>query len=268
MGKLTKLLIIPFLLFLLASTASASGTWSQESITTLKQCNMSCGPDIVRIDDYNDDAILISLIRNNTVIESDILTSSVTMDNNLIKVNAYKSYSGKRSVIVYSRVVPTFTVSTKNEQLSYSNYDYKAEIAITCKNVNAYNVKGSYESENVDFDNRPKSFKYSEVFEGTEIIKTFECSPGTSPILMLNIEYEDDVGTEYVQKFDILNNIPAKIEKVEQESTTRGYTIVRKSAEDIEKRIFYNAINRALNHIEFSVEAEAELRTIMKQLKD
>ncbi len=268
MSKLTKLLIIPFLLFLLASTASASGTWSQESITTLKQCNMSCGPDIVRIDDYNDDAILISLIRNNTVIESDILTSSVTMDNDLIKVNAYKSYGGKRSVIVYSRVVPSFAVSTKNEHLSYSNYDYKAEITIICKNANAHNVKYTYEYENIDFNKNPRVFRDFKVIEDSEIVKTFKCSPGTVPVLMLKIEFEDDVGNKYVQKFDILNNLPAKIEKVEPKSTTHGYTIVRKSTEDIEKRIFYNAIERALRHIDFSEEAEAELRTIMKQLKD
>ncbi len=261
--------IISILLFFIIFSQAASATeWTQESVTKLKQCNMSCGPDIIRIDDYNDNAILVSLIRNNTVIESDILTSSVLMDNDLIKVNAYKSYSGKRSVIVYSRVAPAFTVSTETTRQSFSNCECRSEITITCKNVNAYNVKGSYESENVDFDNRPKTFKYPEVSEGTEIVKTLRCSPGTSPVLMLNIEYEDEVGTKYVQKFDILKNIPAKIEKVEPESTSRGYTIIRKSTEDIEKRIFYNAINRALNHIEFSSEAETELRNIMGQLKE
>lgn len=262
--------IIPILLFLIifSQAASASAAWSQESITTLKPCNMSCGPDIVRIDDYNDDAILISLIRDNTVIESDILTSSVLMDNDLIKVNAYKSYSGKRSVIVYSRVVPSFAVSTKTEPQPYSNYDYNAEITITCKNADAHNVKYTYEFENIEFNKRPKQFRDSTVIEDTKIVKTFKCSPGTAPLLMLKIEFEDDVGNKYVQNFDILNNIPAKIEKVEPKSTTHGYTIVRKSTGDIEKKIFYNAIERALRHIDFSAEAEAELRTILKQLKE
>ncbi len=261
MGSTSKILIL--LLLFLIPAASASSVWTQESITTLKQCNLSCGSDIIRINDFNDDAVFISLIRDNQVIESTILESSALMDDGLIKVDQVRSYRGKRSVIVYSKVVPRFTISTETKE---SNGKYTSEITINCIGQPAYNVKCFVESGNISFNSRMRDFRLKTFPVDDEIIKKVKYSLDENPEMILNIEYEDDLGNDYVQKFDLLNNLPIKTEVVESEPKTTGYTIIRHSMEYREKEIFYRAIERALNHIDFSEEVETELRSIMEKL--
>lgn len=262
MGLKTKILLL-LSIFCIISTCSASGAWTQESLTTLKICNLSCGPDTIRINDFNDDAIFISLIRDNQVIESDILESSVLMDDGLIKVVHKTSYSGKRSVLVYSKNVPTFAVSVDTTE---RNNKYNSDITINCINPPAYNVKCSVESENVKLYKKYRPIKYN-IFD-TELVKSIRYSLNDNPAMNLTIEYEDDLGNDYIQKFDLLNNLPVKVETVEKgPKKTNGYTIIKHSVQDREKEIFYRAIERALNHIQFSPEAEAELRSIQKQLE-
>lgn len=260
MGLKTKIFLL-LSIFCIISTCSASDTWTQESLTTLKICNLSCGPDTIRINDYNDNAIFISLIRDDQVVESDILESSVLMDDGLIKVVHTTSYSGKRSVVVYSKNVPRFTVSTDTEE---NNEKYNSDITINCVNPPAYNVKCSVESENVKFYRGLNDFRYYKF--DTELEKRIRYKLYNVPSINLTIEYEDDLGNDYIQKFDLLNNLPVKVEMVKKEKS-KGYTIIKHSVEDREKEIFYRAIERALNHIQFTPEAEAELRSIQKQLE-
>lgn len=258
MGLKTKILLL-LSIFCIISTCSA-GDWTQESVSRLKHCNLSCGSDTIRINDFNDDAVFISLIRDNQVIESEILESSVLMDDGLIHVVHTKSYSGKRSIVVYSKNVPRFTVSTDTEDLGDG---YKSKLSINCVNAPAYNVKCSIESKNVKMSRKYRPIKYNKLNEDTEIERGVRYSLNENPSVNLTIEYEDDLGNDYIQKFDVLKNLPVK---VDENINTGGYTIIHRPRGDIEKRIFYKAISRALVHIDFSPETETELKKIQKQL--
>lgn len=262
MGKKTKILLL-LSIFCIISTCSA-GDWTRESVSTLTRCNLSGGSDIIRVIDFNDDAVFISLIRDNQVIESAILESSVLMDDGLIKVVHTTSYSGKRFITVYSKNVPRFTVSTDTKEQFNG---YKSKMFITCVNAPAYNVKYYLESENVKMVKKYRPVKYNKLDVDTETERCIRYSLNENPSVNLTIEYEDDLGNEYVQKFDVLKNLPVKVVHEPTEPVKGGYTIIRRSVEDREKEIFYRAIERALNHIDFSAEAEAELRSIQKQLE-
>lgn len=265
MEKITKL-ILPFLLFCLISTASASSEWTLTGCTELKKCSLPCGSQTVSIIDFNDDAVLIDVFEGGNVTDTVLvsLSSSELFNNDMAKVSYYLTNGAKRRVAVYTRNVPRFTVSTESRQSG--NY-YISDITIKCLNQDAKNVKISMDSENVKFRKEFRDLRYWSITEDTEIEKSIKYKLLPNPSIIINIEWEDGAGNEYNKEFDILKNVeinkPA-IEKNEQKSP--GYTIIRNSAEDREKKIFYRAIERALNHIDFSEEVENELRSIMEKL--
>lgn len=266
MEKITKL-ILPFLLFCLVSTASASSEWTLTGCTELKKCSLPCGSQTVSIIDFNDDAVLIDVFEGGNVTRSLLISlgSTELFNDDMSKVTYYLTNGARRRVAVYTRNVPRFTFSTESRQSG--NY-YISDITIKCLDLDAKDVEVSMDSENVEFRKDFRDLRYNSIPENTKIEKSIKYKLEENPSITINIEWEDGAGNEYNKEFDILKNVeinkPA-IEKNEQKSS--GYTIIRRSIEDREKEIFYRAIERALNHIQFSPEAEAELRSIQKQLE-
>jgi len=265
MGKLTKLLI-PFLLFLLISTASASDTWTLTGCSEIKQCSLSCGLQIVSITDFNDGMILLNVTENGSEIETIFLSRGSTeyFNNDLSRVISYNTNDGNAKIAVYKKAVPTFSVSSESKQ--YNGY-VTTDITIKCLDQPAKNVVIELDSGDTKFIKDFGKVKYKSVSEDNTIEKQIKFKSDKDTIIILKIEYEDIDGNNYYREFDILNNVVIT-EYMEPETVkSSGYTIIKHSREEIEQRIFYNAISRALQHIDFSDSAEAELRTIMEQLK-
>jgi len=264
MGKLTKLLIFPFL-FLLISTASASSTWTLTGCSEIKQCSIPCGPQTVSIIDFNDDTILINIIESDSIIETIFLSSGGTeyFNNDLSKVVSYKTNDGSSKIAVYKKNLPSFSVSPESKQ--FTGY-VTTDIAIKCLDQPAKNVIIALDSENTEFIKDFDKIKYKSVETDKVIEKQIKFKSNANTELILKIEYEDVDGNYYSKEFDILKNVVIN-DYVKPSEVKTGYTIIRKTREEIEQRIFYNAITRALQHIDFSDSAEAELRTIQKQLE-
>jgi len=265
MEKATKL-IIPFLLFCLISTASASSEWTLTGCTELKKCSLPCGPQTVSIIDFNDDAVLVDILEGGNVTDTVLvsLSSSELFNDDMSKVSYYLTNGARRRVAVYTRNVPRFTISTESRQSG--NY-YISDITIKCLDRYARDVEVSMNSENVEFCRDFRDLRYNSISENTKIEKSIKYKLEETPSITINVEWEDGAGNEYNKEFDILKNVEIDKPVIKINKPEHGYKIVRRSVEDREKEIFYHAIERALNHIEFSEDAETELWSIMEQLK-
>lgn len=264
MGKLTKLLILPFL-FLLISTASASPTWELEGTTELKLCSLSCGSPSVSIADFNNDNVLINIIESGNITETLLLSmgESELFNNDMSKVTYYMTNGAKKRIAVYTRNVPEFSISTETR---HSGNYYNSEITIKCLDQQAENVKISLDSENVDFTKNFKESRFNRVNEDVEIVKKIKYKMEGCPEIIVKIEYEDSDNNDYLQEFDVLKNVKI-VNEPKPEKVSKGYTIIQRDPEEREKGIFYRAIERALNRIEFSGDSEEELLAIMEQLE-
>jgi len=265
MEKITKL-IIPFLLFCLISTASASSTWTLTGCSEIKQCSIPCDHQTVSITDFNDDMILIDVSENGSGIETIFLSMGTTenFNNDLSKVVSYKTNDGTSKIAVYKKNLPSFSVSSESEQ--FNGY-VTADITIKCLDQDAKNVVIELDSGDTEFIKDFDKVKYKSFGEDKTIEKQIKFEADKITEIILNVEWEDVDGNDYYREFDILNNIVITDYVEPKTVKSSGYTIIRKTREEIEQRIFYNAITRALQHIDFSDSAEAELRTIQKQLE-
>jgi len=211
--------------------------------------------------------ILIDVSENGSEIETIFLSRGSTeyFNNDLSRVISYNTNDGNAKIAIYKKAVPTFSVSSESNQ--FNGY-VTTDITIKCLDQSAKNVVIELDSGDTEFIKDFGKVKYKSFGTDKVIEKQIKFKADKDTSIILNVEWGDVDGNDYYREFDILNNIVIT-DYVEPETVkSSGYTIIRKTREEIEQRIFYNAITRALQHIDFSDSAEAELRTIQKQLRN
>jgi len=219
--------------------------------------------------DYNDDLILISIIENNSVVDTGLIRrgKSFYFNDDKSRVVSYTTNSAKHKIAVYTKIIPEFSVSSDTiKAYNTKFYDYVSTIHIKSPEQQVKNVKIAFDSDNIKFTSDIDDIKYKSINKNYKIEKQAKYSVLNDPVYIITIEYEDLDGVEYTQKFNVLNNMPV-IEQVEKEELHGVRVIQRDTREDREKRKFYYDIERALNNIEFSDSTRAELLTIQEQLK-
>lgn len=264
----TKLKYLFLCLILLTSTAGAA-EWTLTGCSELKRCNYTAGDQTVQIVDYNDDLILISIIENNSVVDTGLIRrgKSFYFNDDKSRVVSYTTNSAKHKIAVYTKIIPEFSVSSDTiKAYNTKFYDYVSTIYIKSPEQQVKNVKITFDSDNIKFTSDIDDIKYKSINKNYKIEKQAKYSVLNDPVYIITIEYEDLDGVEYTQKFNVLNNMPV-IEQVEKEELHGVRVIQRDTREDREKRKFYYDIERALNNIEFSDSTRAELLTIQEQLK-
>lgn len=258
-----------FLCFILLTSTAGAAEWTLTGCSELKRCNYTAGNQIAQITDYNDDLILISIIENNSFVDTGIIKRGQTFyfNDDKSRVVSYTTNSAKHKIAVYTKIIPEFSV-TSDTIKAYNTkfYDYVSTIHIKSPEQQVKNVKIAFDSDNIKFTSDIDDIKYKSINKNYKIEKQAKYSVLNDPVYIITIEYEDLDGVEYTQKFNVLNNMPV-IEQVEKEELHGVRVIQRDTREDREKRKFYYDIERALNNIEFSDDARAELLTIQEQLK-
>lgn len=174
------------------------------------------------------------------------------------------------NVATYALAYPEFDVSMSTKRFTTgSNYEYESAIKIKCIKSNAENVKVSFDSVDCDGNYKNKNLGLIKIDDDETINIKYDVNAG-EPDLIMEIDYEDEDGNDYIQKFDILND-EGIIEVSEDyiRKTDSGIRVItRYTQEDRYKLSFSRDIEIALNRIDFNESDSKYLTELMNRLNE
>jgi hypothetical protein len=264
-------------IFLTASTAS-----SEEWKLTTQNTDMHIGESFC----IGNQAYTLTDIAKNS--DGNVFAVMFTAYENNIKTNAYIVELGKYAEInegshrlclnsVHNGqlwcscdylVRPVFIFSS--ETTCYSSYNTTV-VSAKLYQVNAKDVRIKYTLKDITLKgSKPAQKSYDIVAVDSNITNMTIKWKGTGTIT-LKATYEDTEGNKYEQTYNVLKNtvideLKASGSPKEVSEITITTSKVSTGRVSIEKKIFKNAITRAMKYIDFSEESKTDLNRIINEL--
>lgn len=192
--------------------------------------------------EYDDDGVVsgakvIIDIEKQGVTQTHILTAGSSLyfgedwgyDRDVYRVNFLHAWDSKIALATYMYPCPSVSISSDEKTCSWGTYDKVVELELDARTANVYDLEISFEfnDEKVvvsreeisvgtlvkDQDGKEKSFRY-------------KITDSSDPSLVMVLEYKDEEGNEYTQKYDVLAASPV-VEVVEVEEKESGVRVIQ-----------------------------------------
>lgn len=273
-----KRIFYAILLLLLLPTLASAEEWKPAAQDT----NMNVGESF-KVDNY---VITLTDIAKNsdgsttaavfTVFENDIRKdiavvelgkSTEFLDGNY-KVSLNSIHRGKLWCSCDYLVRPVFVFSSKTT--ACKNYN-KTIVYAELQKADAVNVKTKYTINDITLSgSKPAQKGYNSMTVNDNLTNATIKWTGQGTIT-LKVTYKDTDGNRYEQTYNVLENtIMSTLEQAKSNNTISETTISTKKISPgrlaAEKKVFKNAITRAMKYINFSEESKADLNRIMSEL--
>lgn len=271
-------ILYAFLLFLLLSALASAEEWKPAAQDT----NMNVGEsfkvdnyvitltDIAKNSDGSTTAAVFAVFEND--IRKDIVVvelgkSTEFLDGNY-KVSLNSIHRGKLWCSCDYLVRPVFVFYS--ETTHNKNYN-KTTVYTKLQHANAVNVKTKYAINDIKLSGNKPSQKTYDALAINDNLTNATIKWTGSGTVTLKVTYKDTDGNRYEQTYNVLENtIMSTLEQAESNNTISETTISTKKISPgrlaAEKKVFKNAITRAMKYINFSEESKADLNRIINEL--
>lgn len=273
-----KQILYAFLLFLLLSALASAAEWK----TAAQDTNMNVGEsfkvdnyiitltDIAKNSDGNTTAAVFTVFEND--IRKDIVVVELGKSTEFIdgsyKVSLNSIHRGKLWCSCDYLVRPIFVFSS--ETTACKNYN-KTIVYAELQKANAVNVKTKYIINDITLSgSKPAQKGYNSMTVNDNLTNATIKWTGQGTIT-LKVTYKDTDGNRYEQTYNVLENtIMSTLEQAKSNNTISETTVTTKRISPgrlaAEKKVFKNAITRAMKYIDFSEESKADLNRIINEL--
>ena len=266
------------MLTLLLKPCYASSDWIYETGNRDTKIGNSliCDEYTITLKDYytNDDGlktrILIEIANGEDVYREIVnIGTSVRFGDDKYSFTYVNCKKEKINIAIYKYICPRFGITSETKPITTtSKYNYESEITLTCYDAIAYNIKVTFDNDNVigNFDNFKLNRMYTK--KSKDISIKYLCED--APTLIMNVEYEDKEGHEYTQSYDVLGNLVItenENSEIANEKTQGVRVVQRYSKEYYPTKAFIRAIEIALDKISFTESEKLQLEQIKNSLE-
>lgn len=273
-----KQILYAFLLILLLPAIASAEEWK----TAAQDTNMNVGESF-KVDNY---VITLTDIAKNsdgsttaaafTVFENDIRKDIVVVEpgksteflDGSYRVSLNSIHRGKLWCSCDYLVRPVFVFSSKTT--ACKNYN-KTIVYAELQKANAVNVKTKYTINEITLSgSKPAQKSYNSMTVNDNLTNATIKWTGSGTVT-LKVTYKDTDGNIYEQTYSVLEN--TVINNLEQTNSNNNISETTISTKKIspgklaaEKKVFKNAITRAMKYIDFSEESKADLNRIISEI--
>ena len=202
---------------------------------------------IDRTFEYDDDGVVsgakvIIDIEKQGITQTHILTAGSSLyfgedggyDRDVYKVAFLHAWDSKIALAAYKYPCPSVSISSDEKNCSWGTYDRAVDLELGARTANVYDLEISFE-----FDDEKVVVSKEEISVGTlakdqdgkEKSFRYKITDSSDPSLVMVLEFEDEEGNEYTQKYDVLEASPV-VEVVEVEEKESGVRVIQAHDKD------------------------------------